>query len=126
MKDLSGGVLPARIIFFLRLPASCGRRGRIVRSSGLNRAVVEAQSCGRCGPIERSLQPDCAVPARREAAQEGLCKAFGLLKKRFGLFIKTPKHFDQKPETFFRALYGRETVAVDLPVQVERIDIRHA
>ena len=105
MKDLSGGVLPARIIFFLRLPASCGRRGRIVRSSGPNRAVVAA---------------------RREAAWEGLCKAFGLLKKRFGLFIKTPKHFDQKPETFFRALYGRETVAVDLPVQVERIDVRHA
>lgn len=98
MKDLSGGVLPARIIFFLRLPASCGRRGRIVRS----------------------------FPARREAAWEGLCKAFGLLKKRFGLFIKTPKHFDQKSETFFRALYGRETVAVDLPVQVKRIDVRHA
>ena len=74
-----------------------------------------------------------SFPARREAAWEGLCKAFGLLKKRFGLlkkrfglFIKTPKHFDQKPETFFRALYGRETVAVDLPVQVERIDVRHA
>lgn len=120
MKDLSGGVLPARIIFFLRLPASCGRRGRIVRSLRLNRAVVEAESCGRCSPIVRSF------PARREAAWECLCKAFGLLKKRFGLFIKTPKHFDQKSETFFRALYGRETVAVDLPVQVERIDIRHA
>ena len=98
MKDLPGGILPVRIIFFLRLPASCGR----------------------CSPIVRSF------PARREAVREGLCKAFGLLKKRFGLFIKTPKHFDQKPETFFRALYGRETVAVDLPVQVERIDVRHA
>lgn len=85
-----------------------------------DRAVVGAESCGRCSPIVRSF------PARREAARKGLCKAFGLLKKRFGLFIKTPKHFDQKPETFFRALYGRETVAVDLPVQVERIDVRHA
>ena len=120
MKDLSGGVLPARIIFFLRLPASCGRRGRIVRALRRNRAGVEAESCGRCSPIVQSF------PARREAARKGLCKAFGLLKKRFGLFIKTPKHFDQKPETFFHALYGRETVAVDLPVQVERIDVRHA
>ena len=87
-----------------------------MRSLRLDRAVVEAESCGPCSPF----------PARREVAWEGLCKAFGLLKKRFGLFIKTPKHFDQKPETFFHALYGRETVAVDLPVQVERIDVRHA
>ena len=29
------------------LPESCGRWGQIMRSLGLNRAVVEAGSCGR-------------------------------------------------------------------------------
>ena len=42
---------------------SCGRCGPIVRSLRPNRTVVAAQTCGRCGPIVRSLRPKRAVVA---------------------------------------------------------------
>ena len=73
-----------------------------VQTLGLNRAVVEAESCGRCSPIVRSF------PARREAAREGLCKAFGLLKKRFDVFIKRFRRFKEKNSTFFKKLEGEQ------------------
>lgn len=47
-KPCSGGCLAGA-------RTSCRRFARIVRSMWLNRAVVEASSCSRCGPIVRSI-----------------------------------------------------------------------
>ena len=61
--------------------------------SCLHRAVDGAELCGRCGLIERSLQPDCAVASGASERHPGnsvqgnsalSAEGLGLLKKRFG------------------------------------------
>jgi hypothetical protein len=92
--------LQHRAVVAFALTGQCEGIERSLRS---NRAVVAAQSCGRCSPIVQSfffaLTSQCEEIM--QSSRQGFQKARELFKKRFGLSDKRLRRMKENVPAFF-------------------------